>query len=109
MYFSLIQTDVLATLPEDVSPSHSVKYVPGDPASPYVDPPSPGREGGGSGTTTPSIPVVSLSYKDAKVLLYNYTDAHNVSDNYWFGLALKEGEQRNFTASVEVNRHYQKK
>ena len=94
------RNDVLANLPDEVSPSYSVKFVPGDPASPFV---------AEDESAMPRIPVVSLSFQDAKLLLFNYTDAFNVSDTYSFGLPLVEKVQRNFTASVEVNRQLEEK
>ena len=97
--YILTRKGTLGNLPDNISLSHSAKFVPGDPLSPYV----------ASYKTSPSIPVVSLSYNNAKVLLTNFTNSFNVDKSYWFGLPLKTLVERNFTASVEVNRNFETK
>jgi len=89
----------LANLPENVSLSHSGKFVPGDPLSPYA----------GGQSTSPRIPVVSLSYADAKVLLSNFTDGRGIHRRYWYGLPLRTELERNFSARIEVNRELRSK
>ena len=50
----------------------------------------------------PRIPVVGISYDEAKDILLKYTNAYQVSHKFWFGLPLNTTAQLNFTAQVEV-------
>ena len=97
--YILTKKDQLGVLPQDVSPTQNVKFVSGDPSSPFVD-------SYGKNLTTPGIPVVSISSNQANVILSNFTDAFNVSRSYWYGLALRQNMHRNFTASVEVYQEF---
>ena len=97
--YILTKKDQLGVLPQDVSPTQNVKFVSGDPSSPFVD-------SYGKNLTTPGIPVVSISSNQANVILSNLTDAFNVSRSYWYGLALRQNMHRNFTASVEVYQEF---
>ena len=52
----------------------------------------------------PRIPVVGISYEEAKDILQKYTNAYQVSHKFWYGLPLNTTAQLNFTAQVEVYR-----
>ncbi len=56
----------------------------------------------------PRIPVVSISYENARPLLVNYLHAHNLSKEFWYGMPFNTTVERNYTASVEVNSELEK-
>ena len=83
----------LGKLPSNTTLSTNVKFVPGDPDSPYLE-----------GYTMPSIPVIGINYDQAKGILLNYTNANGISHDFWYGLPLNTSVEMNFTAQVEVYR-----
>ena len=48
--------------------------------------------------------MVGISYDEAKDILQKYTNAFQVSHEFWFGLPLNTTAKLNFTAQVEVYR-----
>lgn len=83
----------LGKLPSNVTVNTDVKFVPGDPNSPYLE-----------GLTMPDIPVLGLSYDQAKEVLQYYTNSFGVSYDFWYGLPLNTSAELNFTAEVRVYR-----
>ena len=54
----------------------------------------------------PNIPVISITIKQARVLLAKFTDARNVGKEFWFGLPLNTSSDAvvsNYRATVSVN------
>ena len=90
--YILSREGTLGNLGENVTVSHSVKFVPGDPNGPYSQ----------EKATLPKIPVISIDYKDAKVLLSEFTNSYNIAKTYWFGLPLNTSKEMHFQASIEV-------
>ena len=83
----------IGKLPSNTTMNTNVKFVPGDPDSPYLE-----------GQTMPSIPVLGINYDEAKGILLNFTNANGVSHDFWCGLPLNTSVEMNFTAKVEVYR-----
>lgn len=83
----------LGKLPSNVTVNTDVKFVPGDPNSPYLE-----------GWTMPDIPVIGISYDQAKEVLQFYTNSFGVSYDFWYGLPLNTSTELNFTAEVRVYR-----
>jgi hypothetical protein len=52
----------------------------------------------------PKIPVVSITYDKAREVLQQYTNAKDLSRDFWYGLPLNTSAELNFKAKVEVNR-----
>merc|ERR1719468_451352 len=84
----------IGKLPSNVTLNTNVKSVPGDPNSPYLE----------GDCNMPKIPVLGITYDQAKDLLQNYTNAFGVSHEYWYGLPLNTSVEMNFTAVVRVYR-----
>ena len=84
----------IGKLPSNVTLNTDVKFVPGDPNSPYLE----------GDCNMPKIPVLGITYDQAKDLLQNYTNAFGVSHEYWYGLPLNTSVEMNFTAVVRVYR-----
>ena len=89
--------DNVGKLPSNVSLNTNVKFVPGDPKSPYFD----------ENWTVPKIPVIGINYDQAKELLLNFTNAKGIDPSYVHGLPLNTTVERNFTAKVEVYREHE--
>ena len=53
----------------------------------------------------PSIPVVTINHKDAKILVGNFTNAKGIPEKFVDGLngILDIKTEKNFTAAVEVD------
>ena len=75
-------------LGENETIGSSVKYFPGDPYSPY----SYAR----TNESMPIIPVISISYDEAKEILEKYTNAFNLTSIYTYGLPLDTTVEKNF-------------
>lgn len=88
------KNDKVGKLPSNVTLAVDVKFVPGDPNSPYLD----------ENWTMPRIPVVSISYEQASGILQNFTNAKGLGKEYTFALPLNTTVELNFTARVEVYR-----
>jgi len=84
----------IGKLPSNITLNTDVKFVPGDPNSPYLE----------GESTMPRIPVVGISYDEAKDILLKYTNAYQVSHKFWYGMPLNTTAKLNFTAQVEVYR-----
>lgn len=52
----------------------------------------------------PEIPVLGISYDQAKEILQFYTNSFGVSHDFWYGLPLNTSSELNFTAQVRVYR-----
>ncbi|CAB4054611.1 NAALAD [Lepeophtheirus salmonis] len=86
----------IGRVPSNTVMSHSVKFIPGDPSSLYID----------SQSSIPEIPVISLSFDEASVLMRKYVNGHNVSRKFWFELPLMTNESRDFSAEMHVHNDF---
>ena len=93
-YILSSKSDDVGKLPSNVTLNTNVKFVPGDPSSPYFD----------EEWTMPSIPVIGITYDQAKEILQNFTNAKGINKNFKYGLPLNTTVELNFTAKVEVYR-----
>ncbi len=93
--YIITRNNSMATLPNNASISKSVKFVPGDPQSPYA------TEGD---LTKPKIPVVSINYDEASDILNKFVNAKAVTRDFWYSLPLNTSVELNFKAKVEVHR-----
>eukprot|EP00095_Tigriopus_kingsejongensis_P005876 maker-scaffold38_size502422-snap-gene-3.21 protein:Tk05876 transcript:maker-scaffold38_size502422-snap-gene-3.21-mRNA-1 annotation:"glutamate carboxypeptidase 2" len=94
-------SEIESKISHNESLSTSVKLFPGDPYSPYyIDDPN---------ASVPRIPVISISYFEAKILLANFTNAKNVPKIFTYALPLQTDQELKFTAMVEVNLDQEKR